>query len=84
MCMHWLKYIRLDRKDWLNKMPGMTLEVAMLANVSKAHSAIFSCLPMFDWASLTFVSLRYSLWMYVTLIVRDNNGAALESVVDYE
>ena len=63
----------------------MTLEVAMLANVSKAHSAIFECLPMCDWAPLTFRSLRYSLWMYVTVIGQpNNNGAALESAVDYE
>ena len=40
MCMHWLKYVRLNRKDRLKIMHGMTLEVAMLAYVSRAYSAI--------------------------------------------
>ena len=40
MCMHWIKYVRLDRKDLLKNMRGTTLEVAMLADVSWAHSAI--------------------------------------------
>ena len=34
MCMHWLKYVRLNRKDRLKNMRGTTLEVAMLADVS--------------------------------------------------
>ena len=34
MCMHRLKYARLNRKERLKNMRGMTLEVAMLANVS--------------------------------------------------
>ena len=42
MCMHWLKYVRLNRKDQLKNMRGMTLEVAMLADVSGAYSAISS------------------------------------------
>ena len=40
MCMHWLKYVRLNRKDWLQNMCGTTLEVNMLADVSWAYSAI--------------------------------------------
>ena len=38
MCMHWLKYVRLNRKDRLKNMRAMTLEVAMLADVSGAFS----------------------------------------------
>ena len=40
--MHLLKYGRLNRKDWLKNMRGTTLEVAMLAYVSWAHSVISS------------------------------------------
>ena len=42
MCMHWLKYVRFIRKDRLKNMRGTTMEVAMLADVSWAHSAISS------------------------------------------
>ena len=42
MCMHWLKYCRLDRKDRLENMRAMILEVAMLADVRGAYSAISS------------------------------------------
>ena len=42
MCMLWLKYVRLNRKDWLKNNRDITLEVAMLADVSGAYSAIFS------------------------------------------
>ena len=42
MFMHWLKYVRVNRKDRLKNMRGMTLEVAMLADVSRAYSAISS------------------------------------------
>ena len=42
MCMHWLKYCRLNRKDRLKYMRAMTLEVAMLADVRGAYSAISS------------------------------------------
>ena len=42
MCMHWLKYVRLNRKEWLKNIRGTTLEVAMLADVSGAYSAISS------------------------------------------
>ena len=42
MCMNSLKYmyIRLNRKDRMKNMWCATLEVAMLANVFEAHSAI--------------------------------------------
>ena len=40
--MHWLKYVRLNRKDRLKNMRATTLEVAMLADVSGAYSAISS------------------------------------------
>ena len=36
MCLHWLEYVRLDRKDWLKNMRATKLEVAMLADVSGA------------------------------------------------
>ena len=39
MCMHWLKYVRLNRKDRLKNMCATTLDVAMVANVSGAYSA---------------------------------------------
>ena len=42
MYMHWLKYVRLNRKDWLKNIRATTLEVAMLDNVSRAYSAISS------------------------------------------
>ena len=38
----WLKYVRLKRKDRLKNMRATTLEVAMLADVSGAYSAISS------------------------------------------
>ena len=41
MCMHRLKYVR-KRKDCSKIMHGTTLEVAMLADVSRAYSAISS------------------------------------------
>ena len=42
MCMHWLKYVGLNRKDRLKIMRATTLEVAMLADVRGAYSAISS------------------------------------------
>ena len=42
MCMHWLKYVRLNRNDRLKNMRGRTLEVAMLAHASELQSAISS------------------------------------------
>ena len=42
MCVHWLISVKLNRKDQLKNMRGMTLEVTMLADVSKAYSAISS------------------------------------------
>ena len=40
--MHWLKYVRLNRKDLLKNIHGTTVEVAMLAYVRGAYSAISS------------------------------------------
>ena len=40
--MHWLKYVRLNSKDWLKNMRSTTLEVAMIADVSGAYSAVSS------------------------------------------
>ena len=67
MCMHWLKYVRLNRKDWLKNMLGTKLEVGLLADVSEAHSAI---LLMFTDVLLgpSDMSLHHSSWMYLTLI----------------
>ena len=42
MCMHWLKYVSLNRKDRLKTMRGTILEIAMLPDVSGAYSAISS------------------------------------------
>ena len=42
MCMHWLKYCMLNKKDRLKNIRTMTLEVAMLADVRGAYSAISS------------------------------------------
>ena len=41
MCMHWLKYCILNKRPFEN-MRAMTLEVAMLADVRGAYSAISS------------------------------------------
>ena len=38
ICINWLKYVRLKRKDRLKIMRGKTLEIAMLADACKAHS----------------------------------------------
>ena len=43
--MDWLKYVWLNRKDWLKYMCGTTLEVAMLAYISGAYSAISNVYP---------------------------------------
>ena len=40
--MHLLKYVRLNRNNLLKNMRGTTLEVAKLADVSRANSAISS------------------------------------------
>ena len=40
MCMQLIKYVRFDRKYLLKNMRGTTLKVAMLADVSLAHSVI--------------------------------------------
>ena len=42
MCMHWLKYVRLKKKDRLKNMLGTRPEVAMLADIDESHSAISS------------------------------------------
>ena len=52
MCVHWLIYVRLNRKDRLKNMSGTTLEVAMIADVSGDLQCDFWCLPMCDWAPL--------------------------------
>ena len=64
MCMHWLKYCRLNRKDQLKNMRAMTLEVAMLADsaISSVNLCVTgplwhqpSSLPLdvldFDWST---------------------------------
>ena len=43
MCIHWIKYVRLNKKDKLKNMRGTTPEVATLADVCKCY---FECLPM--------------------------------------
>ena len=62
-------------------------EVAMLANVSKAHYANLS-IKQCVTGPLRHMSLRHSRGMYLTLFSQQNpNGAALESwwfVVDHE
>ena len=45
MCMLWLKYVKFNRKGRLKNMRATTLEVAMLADVSEAYSAISSINP---------------------------------------
>ena len=53
MFMHWLKCVRLNRKDRLKNLLGATPEVALLADVSESHSACdFECLTACDWAPL--------------------------------
>ena len=79
MYMHYLKYVRLNRKDRLKSMRGMTFEVSLLADIIKSHSAISFISPMCDWAH---VSLCHSLWMYLSLTLIDQqkvNGSALKS-----
>ena len=67
-------------------MRGTTLEVAMLADVSWAHSAISNASNV--WPGTSDMGFRHSLWMYLNLIGQQNiNGAYLESwrfVVGYE
>ena len=62
--MHWLKYARLNRKDRLKNMRGMTLEVAMLADVSWAYSAISNVKVMKHY--FMFIYMLYSLKMVRT------------------
>ena len=67
MCMHWLKYVRLNRKDQLKNMHGTTLEVAMLADVSGAYSAI-SYVYLCDWAPLTWAFFSPFGWTWLWLV----------------
>ena len=58
--MHELKYVRLNRKDRLINMRGSTPEVAILADVSEAHSAIasvYQCLTGPLWHEPSSISL---------------------------
>ena len=84
-CMHWLKYVRLNRKERLKNMRCTALEVAMLADVRGAYSAISS---VYVWLGSSDINLCHSPWMNLTLIGQQNvSGAALESwrfIVDYE
>ena len=70
MCMHWLKYVRLNKKDRLKNMRATTMEVAMLAGVSGAYSAI--CSVNLCVTGPSGISLRHSLWMYFALIGQQN------------
>ena len=65
--MHWLKYVRLNRKDRLKKMRATTLEVAMLADVSGAYSAISSANLCVYWAPQTsaFVTPFRCTWILI-------------------
>ena len=52
MCIHLLKYCMLNKKDRLKNMRAMALEVAMLADVRGAYSAISSFnLCVTDWST---------------------------------
>ena len=67
ICIHWLKYCRLNRKDRLKNMRAMTLEVAMLADVRGAYSAISSvnlCVtgPLWHQPSSLPIDVLYSDW----------------------
>ena len=60
MCMHLIKYVKLNRKDRLKNMHGMTLDVAMLADVSWAHSGIssvYQCVTGPHWHEPSSLSL---------------------------
>ena len=76
MCMHWLRYVRLNRKDWLKSMCGTTLEVAMIVYDSGAYGAIPNVYQCVGWAPLTRdfatlfktlmaqpLNLEYLLWI---------------------
>ena len=46
MCMHYLKYVKLNRKKQLKNMGCTTPEVTMLADISSAHSvnlSVYQC-----------------------------------------
>ena len=80
MCMHWLKYVRLDRKDRLKNMCAMTLEVAMLPDVSRTYSAISSVNLCVTGPPLSLTSASVTLvgctWLWLvnkTLMARPLN-----------
>ena len=80
MCMHWLKYIRLNRKDLSKNMRGTTVEVDRQADVSGAYSAISNVYQCVAAVGPSDMSLRHSLWVYLTLIGQQKvNVAALGS-----
>ena len=60
MCMHWLKYVRLNRKDLLKNMRATTLEVAMLADVS-GPTMRFLVLTVCYWTPLISAFVPSSL-----------------------
>ena len=57
MYMHWLNYVRLNRKEQLKNTSGTTLEVTMIADVHSAISSVYQCMTgpcdMSIWMSLT-------------------------------
>ena len=63
MCVHWLKYVMSNRKDRLKNMRGTTLKVAMLNDVSGAHSAISSIYLCVTEPS--DMDICHALWMAV-------------------
>ena len=70
MCMHWLKYVRLNGKDLLKNMCGTKLDSGALSAISGVYQCVTAWAPP-TWAFFT-------LWMYLTLIGQQNiNGAAL-------
>ena len=63
-----------NRNDRLKNMRGTTLEVTKLADVSGAYRAISN-----ERLGPSDMSLRHSLWIYLTPIGQQNvNGAALD------
>ena len=67
MCMHFLKYVWLNRKDRLKNMCSVTQEVAMLADVSGAYraiSSVYQCVtgPLWHEASSLPLDVLDSDW----------------------
>ena len=75
--MHWLTYVRLDRKDRLKNMRGTTLEEAMIADISRApvRFLVFSNV----WLGPSDMNLLHSFldeldsWLVNTLVMRPLN-----------